>query len=381
LLKKLLLLVISFLFIIGGSVSASETVTYNIKEIDVNVDIPAEYLVFTRNIKDDDPALQKSGLTKDFILSYLESGNMYLCAMPEDNEFEIYLSYITTDENVPSFSELTPEGEKTLIRSITDNLAVSNMQPSNFSFYDNNGKMFIKYEIQQNKTDYMLSHSTLYDKKNINIMLRPASGQFTDNQRNIIEEIAHSIRYNAPSEPVTTEEPERSLKMKDYILTFAPIVILILVIGGLVLIVKRREKNQKNSGKNTVRVNFENTCTAYERPTLFLRIYVIYLLPLHAVFNVLFIIASIINGHGHSVLAVILSVILQLIIVFCIYFVRKNAMLLNKKGYIFIIAYFALTSVSNCWQEGPDLAKTVVYFVAFLLFYIYMNKRKSLFLN
>ena len=58
-------------------------------------------------------------------------------------------------------------------------------------------------------------------------MLRPASGQFTDEQRNIIEEIAHSIHYNAPSEPVTTKEPERSLTMKDYILTFAPIVILI----------------------------------------------------------------------------------------------------------------------------------------------------------
>lgn len=245
-LKKLLLLVISFLFIIGCSVSASETVTYNIKEIDVNVDIPAEYLVFTRNIKDDDPALQKSGLTKDFILSYLESGNMYLCAMPEDNEFEIYLSYITTDENVPSFSELTPEGEKTLIRSITDNLAVSNMQPSNFSFYDNNGKMFIKYEIQQNKTDYMLSHSTLYDKKNINIMLRPASGQFTDEQRNIIEEIANSINYATSPEAVASEEPIIELTLMDYILTFAPIITLMLIIGSLVLILKKKRKKDIN---------------------------------------------------------------------------------------------------------------------------------------
>lgn len=218
-------------------------------------------------------------------------------------------------------------------------------------------------------------------KKTVSVLLRAFSGEFTEEQRNIIEEIANSIRYTSPPGEATSEGPITELTLMDRILTFAPLTILILIVAGLVLIIKRREKNQKISGKNTVCVNFENTCTAYERPTLFLRIYVIYLLPLHAVFNVLFIIASIINGYGHSVPAVILSVILQLIMVFCIYFVRKNAMLLNKKGYIFIIAYFALTAVSNCWQEGLDLAKTVVYFVVFLLFYTYMNKRKSLFLN
>ena len=380
--KKLLLLVISFLFIIGGSIPASaDTITHNIDEIGISVDMPSDYLSINRNVADNDPALAKIQMTKDTMIPYLEAISSYLCAFPESEEFVINICSIPSTTPEFAFDKVSEQDMQQFYKQSQEAFAQNGLTAENFSSYKHNNNAFIKFSLKQGDTDYTLQHTTTHGSNVISFMLTTHSGQFTDEQRKIIEEIAHSIRYNVPSEPVTTEEPERSLKMKDYILTFAPIVILILVIGGLVLIVKRREKNQKNSGKNTVRVNFENTCTAYERPTLFLRIYVIYLLPLHAVFNVLFIIASIINGHGHSVPAVILSVILQLIIVFCIYFVRKNAMLLNKKGYIFIIAYFALTSVSNCWQEGPDLAKTVVYFVALLLFYIYMNKRKSLFLN
>lgn len=77
-------------------------------------------------------------------------------------------------------------------------------------------------------------------------MLRPASGQFTDEQRNIIEEIANSINYATSPEAVASEEPIIELTLMDYILTFAPIITLMLIIGSLVLILKKKRKKDIN---------------------------------------------------------------------------------------------------------------------------------------
>lgn len=163
--KKLILFVISFLFIMGYSVSASETVTYNIDEFHISVDIPKEYLVFTKNIKDDNPSLKKTGLTKEAVVSFLESGNMYLCALPENREFEIYLCF--ENKSFSSLNKLSPEEKNLLINSITYNITQANMQPSNFLFYDNNGQTFIKYEIRKDEKDYLLQCGTIYGKKRL----------------------------------------------------------------------------------------------------------------------------------------------------------------------------------------------------------------------
>lgn len=163
--KKLVFFIITFILIIVESVSASETVTYNIDEFHISVDIPKEYLVFTKNIKDDNPSLKKTGLTKEAVVSFLESGNMYLCALPENREFEIYLCF--ENKSFSSLNKLSPEEKNLLINSITYNITQANMQPSNFLFYDNNGQTFIKYEIRKDEKDYLLQCGTIYGKKRL----------------------------------------------------------------------------------------------------------------------------------------------------------------------------------------------------------------------
>ncbi|MBQ7974771.1 MAG: hypothetical protein IJ300_03700 [Clostridia bacterium] len=254
--KKLTLLVISFLFIIGGSVSASaDTITHNIDEIGISVDIPSDYLTINRNVANNDPALAKIEMTKDTMIPYLEAISSYLCAFPESEEFEINICSIPSTTPEFAFDKMSEQDMQKFYKQSQKAFAENGLTAENFSSYKHNNNAFIKFSLKQGDTDYTLQHTTTHGSNVISFMLTTHSGQFTDEQRNIIEGIANSIHYTSPPETVASEEPITELTLMDHILTFAPLTILILIIAGLVLIIKKREKiltelNLKTSAKH-----------------------------------------------------------------------------------------------------------------------------------
>ena len=243
--KKIFYLAIIFILTCTGSVLA-DTTTYNLKDVGISVDIPSEYSVFTRETTDDDPNLQKLGLTKDTVLSYLESSNMYLCAMPDNKEFEIYISVVLTDDTIQSLNELSPEDLEKMYGRIRDNLSKTGLSVSNHSFYENGDKTFIKYFIQQSGADYMIHHCTIHNSKTISAMLRTTSGSFTDSQKNIIDTVAKSIIVPETSVQTdsTSENVYEPLTAVDYIYQLLPITIILIV--AAIVIYHNKKKKQKN---------------------------------------------------------------------------------------------------------------------------------------
>ena len=105
--------------------AADDVTEYRIDEIGLTVEIPNDFAVFTREIDENDPALPKYGLTKDFVLSSFQEDNIYLSALNESGGPDVIIRafennyYISTEdeddllwwerfytENVPGYTML-----------------------------------------------------------------------------------------------------------------------------------------------------------------------------------------------------------------------------------------------------------------------------------
>ena len=66
--------------------------TYVLDELGMSIEIPSDHVVFTRNIKSDDPDLSAYGLTKDGLSSLMQERSIYLNAWDKDINYEIIVT-------------------------------------------------------------------------------------------------------------------------------------------------------------------------------------------------------------------------------------------------------------------------------------------------
>lgn len=163
----------------------------------------------------------------------------------------------------------------------------------------------------------------------------------------------------------------------NYVLTLAPITIVIIIC--IVLDIHNKKKNKRLEKDNiiTQRSKFDKACITHSKRTLFFRVYVIYILPFQYMFSAMNIVDHIQNQEKFSPPVLIFCIAFEIVKMLCVNFVRTNSLELNKKGYISLIAYFCATMIINCLSGG-------IYGLGFgillsVLFYIYMHKRSSLF--
>jgi len=138
--------------------------------------------------------------------------------------------------------------------------------------------------------------------------------------------------------------------------------------------------------KSTERIEFENKCTLYIKRTTFLKILVIYLMPIRMVLLALTVLAYLRNEFNYTISTQIFVSLISIIEFIILYFIRIKSLKLNKQGYIGIIGYFSIISICNIINNFityPDLASlvgtalgTAIIYIPFI---VYMRKRKDLF--
>lgn len=87
---------------------AEETITYQIDEMGVSVDIPAEFSVFTRGMDENDPLFDMYGLDKETLDTQFESSFIYLNALRGIGTEEI----VVTRLGVPGIESLANIAEE-----------------------------------------------------------------------------------------------------------------------------------------------------------------------------------------------------------------------------------------------------------------------------
>lgn len=75
-----------------SSVSETTYVTYKFAPINTYIDVPKDFITFTRKVSSADPNLSKIGASAEQLRTLMESSDAYMETMPKDMSYEIVLS-------------------------------------------------------------------------------------------------------------------------------------------------------------------------------------------------------------------------------------------------------------------------------------------------
>ena len=129
--------------------------------------------------------------------------------------------------------------------------------------------------------------------------------------------------------------------------------------------------------KNPDRVEFEKKCKAFEKRTLFLRVFVIYIIPFYIVCSIAAICSLVINKHKFATGEIVLTFMFELIKSAFMYVTRREAFKLSKKSYYYLYICAAFICLTGLITEGIQMLPRAA--IIFFYFLWYLSKRSFLF--
>jgi hypothetical protein len=208
--KRLLSLLLALVMVLGLCPTAfAANNSYRLDELGMSIEIPSDHVVFTRDIKSNDPNLSAYGLTKNGMYSLMLERNIYLNAWDEDVNYEIIVTMV--DSPLGDYSQLSDTTLSALASSLASEYESVGITYLKSEIYQHNQAKFVKIYISQpnnGSTAYGLQYHTVYDGKAINITLQSYSGKIGSTQEAIIKKIVNSLRFDKDPQP--SKEPERT---------------------------------------------------------------------------------------------------------------------------------------------------------------------------
>lgn len=181
--------------VLPAAVHAADT-TYSLDELGMDITLPNDYIVFTREIRDDDPNLAAYGLTKEGLSSLMLSDHIYLDAWDENVNREIFIRMTNTP--FVDFSQY----DDAMLLSFASTLG---------SEYENNGITYIKSEVYEheqrkfikiytkqpyeNRTTYGLQYGSIQGGKAIFITLYSFVGSIGTDEEVLLKTIVDGTKF------------------------------------------------------------------------------------------------------------------------------------------------------------------------------------------
>ncbi|MDY3219852.1 MAG: zinc ribbon domain-containing protein [Candidatus Fimivivens sp.] len=171
--------------------------TYELEELGMSIELPSNHVVFTRDIKANDPNLSAYGLTKDGMSSLMLERNIYLNAWDEDVNYEIIVTMVDSPfEDYNQFSNTTLNGFASALETEYASMGITFIRSE---LYQHSQAKFVKIYISQpnnGDTAYGLQYHTVYNGKAINITLQSYSGEIDSSREASIQKIVDTIRFD-----------------------------------------------------------------------------------------------------------------------------------------------------------------------------------------
>lgn len=184
--------------------------TYDLDELGMDIDFSEDLVVFTRDIKSNDPSLGEYGLTKDSLTTLMRERNIYLYAWDKDINYEIIITM--TDSLFTDYNQFSDTSLNALMPTIASEYESAGITFIKHELYQHTQAKFIKIYISQlsnGNTVYGLQYNTVYDGKAINVTLQSYSGEIDSNKEAILKEVIDSIRFDTAPQlmesPIPTE--------------------------------------------------------------------------------------------------------------------------------------------------------------------------------
>ncbi len=203
------LLSFCLVFCLLPSQAFAANTTYELDELGMSIELPSNHVVFTRDIKANDPNLSAYGLTKDGISSLMLERSIYLNAWDEDVNYEIIVTMVDSPfEDYNQFSDTTLNGFVSALETEYASMGITFIRSD---LYQHSQAKFAKIYISQpnnGDTAYGLQYHTVYNGKAINITLQSYSGEIDSSREAIIQEIVDTIRFD--TEPQFSAPPAQT---------------------------------------------------------------------------------------------------------------------------------------------------------------------------
>ncbi len=183
---------------------------YHLEELGMSVEFPSDNIVFTRDIKANDPNLSDYGLTKDGLYSSMLERSIYLNAWDEDVNYEIVITMVDSPlEDYNLFSDTTLSAVVSAFETEYIGAGITFIRSD---IYQHSQAKFAKIYISQpnnGNTAYGLQYNTVYDSKAINITLHSYSGKIDSSKEAALKKIVDSVHFN--TEPQLNPIPAQTV--------------------------------------------------------------------------------------------------------------------------------------------------------------------------
>lgn len=195
-----ILLLTCLLFVSASSENTFDKTTFRIDELGLSVSIPSQYIVFSRNTKEDDPSLAMYGATKESLTTYFTSNNIYLNVIDNNDEFEIGITM--TNNTMADFSQMSDVFLTSFFPGFEETLKSNNITPLGMEIYKHKQTNFIVFNYHSKgdngvSTVYGLQYYTIFDNKAINITLRAQSQAALSKNINVMKDIVDSTNFDS----------------------------------------------------------------------------------------------------------------------------------------------------------------------------------------
>ena len=197
--KRILTTLLIFCFVLCLlPVSAfAATGTYDLDELGMSIELPSDHVVFTRDIKANDPNLSAYGLTRDGLSSLMQERSIYLNAWDEDINYEIIITMM--DSPLADYNLLSDTTLAAVVSSFETEYAGAGITFIRSDIYQHSQAKFAKIYISQpnnGETAYGLQYNTVYNDKAINITMQSYSGKIDSNKESILKKIVDTVHFD-----------------------------------------------------------------------------------------------------------------------------------------------------------------------------------------
>jgi hypothetical protein len=181
---------------------AADTAVYDLPELNLSVDVPADWITFTRDIEENDPNLALFGTTAEAMVSDYESKNIYLNSVCLEPLSEIVITMVADDgsKEVFDFNNISDEDMPETVETIKDEMQKLMGDAATYAgtgMYTHAQAKFaiFNFETGGELPDHGQQYTTVINGQTINITLHSYTGELTADQEQLIKDVVDSITF------------------------------------------------------------------------------------------------------------------------------------------------------------------------------------------
>lgn len=238
------------IFLFKSEALAAEN-TYEIKEAEMTLKIPEEFIVFQRIVSEFDPNLELINSSKEKLEDVFKKGNIYLNAVMVPTDYEIVVT-LTENANSQELFNFTYFSDKELdnlgSKLINDaKIESSDIQYRGYETYKTDKECFLVFDLVQSTLDkevYGKQYYTIVNGQVIYITLHSYVGEIGEDKAQMLKSIVDSMEFKE-----IKEKPEEDFFTKlqkklslEFLLTLGAVA----TVGGIILIVVALRKSSED---------------------------------------------------------------------------------------------------------------------------------------